>query len=43
MKRRLARLRQHLCRVAGQCSVCSGWFDNWPGGICGACQANGHR
>lgn len=38
MKKRLHRLRQYLCAAAGQCSNCSGWFDNWPGGICAACQ-----
>jgi hypothetical protein len=43
MKRRLAALRAALCRNSGQCSVCSGWFDNWPGGTCDACQATGRR
>jgi hypothetical protein len=42
MRRRLARLRHHLCRNRGQCGVCSGWFDNWPGGVCAACQALGN-
>lgn len=27
---------------SGQCSVCQGWFDDWPGGVCGACQQNGY-
>lgn len=26
----------------GQCSVCQGWFDDWNGGICPACQQNGY-
>ncbi|WP_329296288.1 hypothetical protein [Streptomyces sp. NBC_01455] len=35
----LARLRQRLLtwRNSGQCNVCSGWFDDWPGGTCDAC------
>jgi predicted amidophosphoribosyltransferase len=45
MKRRLSALWQHLTANAGsnsgQCSVCQGWFDNWPGGICAACLATG--
>ncbi|MFD9249485.1 hypothetical protein [Streptomyces bottropensis] len=41
MKRSLARLRA-LIAHAGQCSICQGWFDDWPGGICSACQSNGH-
>lgn len=28
--------------ASGQCSVCQGWFDDWPGGVCGACQSNGY-
>jgi len=24
---------------SGQCRVCGGWFDDWPGGVCSACQA----
>lgn len=46
MKKRLARLwqtRRHQTANSGQCSVCQGWFDNWPGGICAACQNNGHH
>lgn len=39
--KRLARLWQALAN-AGQCAVCQGWFDDWPGGICGACQSNGY-
>ncbi len=42
MKKRLARLRALVTAYAGQCSVCSGWFDDWPGGVCSACQSNGH-
>lgn len=38
MKHRLHRIRQHLLAAAGQCNQCMGWFDDWPGGICGACQ-----
>jgi len=26
----------------GQCSVCGGRFDNWDGGVCGACKSNGY-
>jgi hypothetical protein len=26
----------------GQCSVCAGWFDDWPGGVCDACKNNGY-
>ncbi len=22
----------------GQCSVCGGWFEGWPGGVCDACR-----
>ncbi|MFJ8727664.1 hypothetical protein [Streptomyces sp. NPDC093269] len=42
MTRRLARLWHHLAN-AGQCQICQGWFDNWPGGICSACAATGRR
>ena len=42
MKTRLARLRAWITAHAGQCSVCSGWFDNWPGGVCDACRNNGN-
>ncbi|MDX2986519.1 hypothetical protein [Streptomyces caniscabiei] len=41
MKTRLARLRARITAYAGQCSICQGWFDDWPGGICAACQATG--
>ncbi|WP_267887707.1 hypothetical protein [Streptomyces sp. FxanaA7] len=41
MKTRLARLRAWITAYAGQCSICQGWFDDWPGGICAACQATG--
>lgn len=41
MKTRLARLRAWITAHAGQCSVCQGWFDDWPGGICATCQATG--
>ncbi|MFD9004416.1 hypothetical protein ACFV0T_26245 [Streptomyces sp. NPDC059582] len=40
MKNRL-RTAWHLLRNMGQCNVCSGWFDNWPGGTCAACLATG--
>jgi hypothetical protein len=26
----------------GQCSICGGVFDDWNGGICGACKSNGY-
>ena len=35
---RLARLLHHVLSASGQCNVCSGWFDDWPGGTCAACQ-----
>lgn len=41
MKTRLARLWQALAN-SGQCCICGGWFDNWPGGTCAACANNGH-
>ena len=41
MKARLARLRA-LIAHAGQCAQCGAWFENWDGGICSACQSNGH-
>jgi hypothetical protein len=40
VKKHLIRL-WHLVANAGQCSICSGWFDNWPGGICAACIGTG--
>ncbi|MEU0054679.1 hypothetical protein [Streptomyces sp. NPDC006309] len=41
-----ARARTHTLTVpapvrasgGGQCSVCGGWFDDWPGGVCDACR-----
>jgi hypothetical protein len=42
VRQRLARLRAWITAYAGQCSVCSGWFDNWPGGVCDACRNNGN-
>ena len=35
---RLARLLHHLLSNSGQCSICQGWFPDWNGGICAACQ-----
>lgn len=36
MKKKITSL-WHLVANSGQCNVCSGWFDNWPGGTCAAC------
>ncbi|WP_329376082.1 hypothetical protein [Streptomyces sp. NBC_01483] len=33
-----AKRPQYVVANSGQCSECSGWFDNWPGGVCAACQ-----
>lgn len=41
MKALLTLLRRHLCANSGQCSVCGGVFDDWPGGTCDACIAIG--
>ncbi|MFF4709290.1 hypothetical protein [Streptomyces sp. NPDC001297] len=43
MRRRIvaAALRVVLA-VTGQCSVCSGRFEGWSGGVCDACQNRGH-
>lgn len=38
MKALLTLVRRHVAANGGQCSVCGGWFDNWPGGICDACK-----
>ncbi|MER6092425.1 hypothetical protein [Streptomyces bluensis] len=38
----LRRLARHLLANAGQCGVCGGWFDNWPGGTCDACKNLGN-
>lgn len=38
---RLAALLRALRTDWGQCSVCGGRFDDWPGGICDACLATG--
>jgi rRNA maturation endonuclease Nob1 len=41
LKKKAIRL-WHVVAYAGQCSGCGGWFDDWPGGVCSACQAIGH-
>lgn len=35
--RLLTRLIRRLC-ASGQCSKCGGWFPDWDGGVCSACQ-----
>lgn len=41
IKRHLAAVARFVIANFGQCSECQGWFDNWPGGVCDACQAIG--
>lgn len=41
MKTRTRRALRHVLAAAGQCSICSGWFEGWNGGICSACRATG--
>lgn len=43
IKRHLAAVARYVTANSGQCSVCTGWFDNWPGGVCDACQFTGRR
>lgn len=38
----LLALIRHLTHT-GQCNICGGRFENWPGGICDACLATGRR
>ncbi|MFF4902869.1 hypothetical protein [Streptomyces sp. NPDC001068] len=43
MRRRITAAALRLVLAAsGQCSVCSGWFEGWSGGVCDACKANGY-
>jgi hypothetical protein len=41
LKKKAIRL-WHVVANSGQCSICQGWFDNWPGGVCAACINNGY-